>query len=439
MLIDFRFKNYKCFRDEQVLSLVANNKDKQLRERLIATEALKNVYLLPSAVIYGANAAGKTTVLDALAFCRRIVLTSAKYDPHQPIPVTPFLLDDSSAKQPSEFEFTLLLNGVRYQYGFACDRERIHEEWLISFPKGRARRLFHRKADKRAKGKEYSFSAYFKGEKDKIASVTAQNSLFLSMGASIFRQPDLVQVYEWFAKQMHGIKARHLDPAMFIDLATNDTYLAAVRRMIRAADLGITDISVHAQDITAEDENLPGDMPPEIKNLLISFRKVMQESVNDDTPLKELKINTQHRKNDGSPVPFRLGEESAGTQQYFTLSFPILSALQNGHMLFVDELNNSLHPLLTRKIISLFHDPAINTKGAQLIFNTHDVTLLTLSLFRRDQIWFVEKDKHEASHLYSLNEFSPRKDESLAKGYLQGRYGAIPFFNFVAEEIFGND
>jgi len=142
----------------------------------------------------------------------------------------------------------------------------------------------------------------------------------------------------------------------------------------------------------------------------------------------------KHSRNDGTLVSFNLDDESAGTQQYLALGLPILSALQNGHVLLVDELNNSLHPLLVRKILDLFHDPSINTKGAQLIFNTHDTTLLNLSIFRRDQIWFVEKDRCGVAHMYSLLEFSPRKGEALEKGYLQGRYGAIPFLGSIVGE-----
>ena len=267
MLIDFRFENYKCFRDEQVLSLVANNRDKQDVYKLMSAHTLSGIKLLPSLVIYGANAAGKTTVLDALAFCKRFVRTSAKYEPNKEIPVAPFLLDSSTSTRPSEFEFTLALDGIRYQYGFAVNRKQVLEEWLISYPKGRARRLFHRRVNEETNENTYSFSAYFKGAKEKIGEVTGHNSLFLSIGATIFRHPELLRVYNWFSESLHGTKARYLDPAMFPDLVRDDKYINKVRDIIKIADFGIVDISVTESNVDTDIGNdLPDDAPPQRKS-----------------------------------------------------------------------------------------------------------------------------------------------------------------------------
>lgn len=432
MLIDFSFKNFRSFRDEQVLSLVAS-KGKELSHNVIELDGFKEIKLLPSVVLYGANASGKTTILDALNFCGKFIRTSATYGPEKRISAKPFMLDTISPSKPTEFEFTFIQENVRYQYGFAVNRKNVLKEWLISYPKGRARNLFQREYQEDTDKSIYKFSSFLKGEKEKLVEVTGPNSLFLSIGAT-FNNQQLLKVYKWFSEKLYGTKARELDHRMFSNFMTDNEYLAKVRELIKFADFGIVDISVVKQKLDF-DKELPEDAPES----LINFMEALQNFVKDFSDETEgdpttLNVNMVHVGED-NPVPLPLEDESAGTQQYFALSFPILNALQNGHVLFVDELDSSLHPLLVRSIVNLFHNPSTNPKGAQLIFNTHDTTLLNLSLFRRDQIWFVEKDHSGSSHIYSLLEFSPRKDEALERGYLQGRYGAIPFLGNMDGEV----
>ncbi len=437
MLINFSFKNFKGFRDEQVLSLVAS-KDKKYTNNVIELDNIKDLNLLRSVVMYGANASGKTTVLDALNFCTRFIRESAKYGPSKKIPVKPFMLDADSKSEPVEFEFAFIQENVRYQYGFVVTRERVLKEWLMSYPKGRVRKLFYREYQESTDKSLYEFGTYFQGEKNKLKELTGPNSLFLSTGA-VFNTPQLVKVYKWFIEKLYGVKARDLNSRMFSHFMTDDEYLAKIQELIKFADFGINTIEVTEVRMNF-DKELPDDAPSKIVSFTEALRTFIEDAAEvanielDEDPIV-LKVEMVHTIGDTS-IPLSLEEESAGTQQYFALSFPILDALLNGHVLFVDELDSSLHPLLVQSIVNLFHNPSINTKGAQLIFNTHDTTLLNLSLFRRDQIWFVEKDQDASSHIYSLLDYSPRKDEALEKGYLQGRYGAIPFLGIVPKEVF---
>jgi len=190
---------------------------------------------------------------------------------------------------------------------------------------------------------------------------------------------------------------------------------------LEIADFGISGFDVREETYTEKD--LPDDMPIELRKQLVNQ--------------KHIDVFMQHQVKENITISFPIEEESSGTQRFFALSGPLNEVLKNGWTLFIDELDASLHPLLVRYLISLFHNPVSNPKGAQLIFNTHDTTLMDCCLFRRDQIWFVEKDNNGCSHLYPLLDFSPRKDEALAKGYLMGRYGAIPFLgepNWAKEE-----
>jgi len=432
MLIEFRFKNFKSFKDAQVLSLVASKGNEQ-SSNLIELNLIKDMKLLPSIVIYGANASGKSSILDALDFCIRFIRQSAKNDPEDRISVQPFLLDAVSHDEPSEFEFTFIQEDVRYQYGFEVTKDTVLKEWLISYPKGRGRNLFQREVNKDTGKSIFSFSSYLMGEKEKLVNMTGSNSLFLSIGAT-FNNEQLKKVYRWFSAKPLSIKAHEIKPEMFSDSITKERYLNQMRELIKFADFGIVDISIGKQKFDYDNE-IPNDVP---KNLIPLFKSINNLLKNTSEELKieptKLTIEMMHTS-EGESIQFPIESESAGTIKFFTLSFPIIHSLQNGRVLFVDELDSSLHPLLVRSLVNLFHDPSTNPRGAQLIFNTHDTTLLNSQIFRRDQIWFVEKDQNGSSHIYSLLDFRPRKDEALEKGYLQGKYGAIPFLSDLPREV----
>lgn len=429
MLIEFKVKNFRSFHDETVLSMVASS-DRTLPENSIVVPAFGNRSLLRSAVIYGANAAGKTNLITAISFVETFVMNSMDKKLDEPIDIKPFLLT-SNTTDPSEFEITFLDDeGIRYQYGFHVTIERVTREWLIAYPKGLPQTWFERvhSIDSNSEP-SWHFGRNLKGPNFQRAELTRPDMLFLSMAAKLNHR-QLSKVYQWFQKSLHVINTTDQESGFLtiysaVRAQEDDRTRDIIQTLIKVADFGISHFEIREKTIT--DKDLPEDMP-------INIRKEFIDK-------KSLDVFMYHPVNDEHHVPLPLEDESAGMQRYFALSGPLAQVLENGWTLFVDELDSSLHPLLVRNLVELFHNPKVNSKGAQLIFNTHDTTLMDCCLFRRDQIWFVEKDRQGCSHLYPLLDFRPRKEEALAKGYLLGRYGAIPFLGepYWGEEVHAKD
>ena len=420
MLIRFRESNFRSIRDTQELSLVANSRED--REDVFHDEAT-GLDLLRVAAIYGANAAGKTNVLGALEFLQKAVRDShAKWKPEDPIPWEPFLLDPESRTRPTSFEVDFLLGGARYQYGLEFDAERVRREWLHAYPSQRRQVWFDRDA---GAAEPFTFGKHLKGNNRTIESLTRKNSLFLSVAAANNHQA-LLPVYLWFVENLKFLAPgdRSTQYALHWLSEGGEERRGRVLSLLRLADLGIVGLEVRQEPIPWLTEEF-------------NWVKIFQEQQLDGlAELKELADRGNpklvlHHQSRGGAVPFVLENESHGTQAWLSLAGALLNALDNGGTLSVDELDGSLHPHLCFELLRLFQDPAWNPKGAQLIFNTHDTTLLGNLLgepgLHRDQVWFVEKDSEGATHLYPLTDFSPRKDENLERGYLQGRYGAIPF------------
>lgn len=424
MLIEFTVGNFRSFRDPQTLSLVAapiKSKDPALDENSVI-EITEQPNLLTSAAIYGANASGKSNLIQSLAFMKYFVLNSPKETKATGgINVEPFRLHTSTAGQPSHFEIVFIENGKRYRYGFEVTKERVQSEWLYFVPSIREARLFERDGD------DITVGSYFKEGRD-LEQHTRPNALFLSIVAQ-FNGPQAQKLVNWFRRLgiISGVNDIGMMPFTLMQLMEGD-HSQAIRQLICRLDLGIGDLQVERASVSNK-PNLPDDMPDEIRQ---AFLTIMNASDSEG-----FSIHTLHTQYDeeGNPVGqelFELDEhESEGTQKLFAMSGPLLDTLQEGDVLVVDELDARLHPLLTREIISLFNDKVSNPNGAQLIFNTQDTNLLDNSLFRRDQIWFVEKDQQGASHLYSLAEFKVRNDKDYERGYIQGRYGAVPYLSHI--------
>lgn len=415
MLIELKIKNFRSFREEAIMSMVAST-DKLLPENTVTAPEFGGRSLLRSAVVYGSNAAGKSNLVAAVNFIDRFVRTSMERKLDSPIEVSPFLLVAEPNPAPSEFEITFIDEKKgRYQYGFHVTTKHVVREWLVAYPKGLPQTWFERE---HGDGGEpnWFFGRNLKGKNSQVAELTRSDVLFLSNAAKLNHR-QLGRVLEWFQRSLRVIGADELSPYL-------STYSAArakqdeqaqerIRRLLAVADFGISDFEVREE--TYAEKDLPEDMSANLRNQLVNK--------------KRLDVYMRHPVGSGREVAFPLEEESNGTQRLFALSGPLADVLENGWTLFVDELDASLHSLLVRYLVELFHNPQVNPKGAQLIFNTHDTTSMDCCLFRRDQIWFVEKDCQGCSHLYPLLDYSPRKDEALAKGYLSGRYGAIPFLS----------
>jgi hypothetical protein len=431
MLIRFRFKNYTSFKDECVLSLVASPDKALAEENSVEVPSFGKRRLLRSAVAFGANASGKSNLIQAFAFVREFVRRSLDEDPGSGIPVAPFLLDPESARAPSEFELAFIHDGVRYDYGLSVDRERVHEEWLIAYPKGLPQKWFERSLPTGNGTPRWRFGSSLKGEKERLIQLTRPDSLFLSVAAR-FNHPQLTGAYGWISDHLQVL---HADTAGWTPRSTakrareDAGFRSTLVDLLRFADLGVVGLEVEPVDRAAALGGLAGDLRNALgtaRNGLDAALRLLGEEPEAFAEAFDVKL--KHRTGDPAApgVPLQYDYESEGTRRLFALAAPWLAALSSGRTLVVDELGASLHPLLVRLLVGMFHDPRVNTRNAQLIFDTHDTTLLDPALFRRDQIWFLEKDPAGASHLYPLLDFSPRKDEALAKGYLRGRYGAIP-------------
>jgi AAA15 family ATPase/GTPase len=424
MLIDFSVANFKSFKDKQILSMVASS-DKSLPGNTIASEALGRDKLVRSAVVYGANASGKSNLVDAIRFVESFVRDSANRNPDTRIGVKPFLLDEDCAKSPSCFEVSFIREDVRYQYGFSVDSERVYEEWLVAYPKGRPQTWFERPVDDVSNADKWYFGPRLRGEKKKLVALLRPDVLFLSLGTK-FAHRQLSKVSRWFSDCLRHVEGRGFPDAALMEYTAgkvleDEVFRKAVTSLLGVGDLGICGIDVTPQRYS--DAGFPIEVFAEETRALIEKKEF-------------LKVTMRHEGPSGREISFAIDDESQGTRRLFCMSGPWIYAFSHGCTLVVDEIDASLHPELVRVLIQLFHDANVNQRGAQLVFNTHDTTQLDNSVFRRDQIWFVEKDDSGASHLYPLLEFRPRKDEALEKGYLQGRYGAVPFIGSLEGYVF---
>ncbi|MBW2606931.1 MAG: ATP-binding protein [Deltaproteobacteria bacterium] len=417
MLIEFSVTNYRSFLPPQSLTLMANTATELQEENSFVSPVSNLPRLLRSAVVYGPNAAGKSNLIQAIAFMKRFVLSSAKESQEgEKIDATPFLFKRQSSRGPSEFEVLFIQDGIRYQYGFAVNSERVTGEWLFAYPEGRAQKWFERNYDPETQKDIWYFGPKFTGLRKVWQEATRSNALFLSTAIQLNNE-QLKPVFNWFDRKLRVIgQGESISPGFSIGECEKEEKKKKILKFMNAADLSITDIFLEKKDFSME--NLPADMPQNLK-----------EEISRDLDGKKLtELFFMHPSSDnGENVALDFNEESAGTRKLFALAGPWLDVLDNGFVFFIDELDTSLHPIMVRFLLNLFHNPEANRHNAQLVFTTHDTTVLDQTLMRRDQVWFVEKDDENATSLYPLSDYKPRKGEALQKGYLYGRYGALPF------------
>ncbi len=386
MLLQFNFTNYLSFKDEAILSLYANS-DKAHEQSLLKYNKER---LLPAIAIYGANAAGKSNLTKALHAAITIVRNSNLMQLDQPITqIIPFLLDDESRDQKTRFDFIFVHNGQKYEYGFTADRKVIYEEYLYEYTSAKASMIFER-----SKIDHYDFTAKSKSLTS-FVDKNLPNKLFLAT-ATAWNSELTRNAYRWFSEGIDVFTSENLQSNLLEQLQhskfkKDDSLNDFIIKMLKKADINISGF-----DLTDDDSN---------------------------------NIITKHTVSDKEYI-LNYDSESNGTKRLFSYSPIIKNALEKSKTIVIDEIDNCLHPMLTKALVKMFQDSQINTNSAQLIFNTHEISLLDLDLFRRDQIYFIEKNyKTATSDLYSLDEFSPRNNENINKGYMQGRYGAVPFIN----------
>lgn len=385
MLLQFSVTNHRSIKETAIISMKAAA-DKSMKEVLISPDGKKQI--VPVMAIYGANAAGKSNVIHALLLMREMVCGNyAKPLKGAELPQEPFAFAEG-VMEPTKFEIIYYYDGIKYAYGFSFDTNRIIKEYLYHWPNGREALVFSRNDG------EYEFRESIQ-EQLTLAGRTPENRLYLT-SSNEWNCSQTEKAYLWFQKNLHGVIATDGSNKNTIDaIRKGGEEKKRILSEMMLADLGICNV-----ELTGTKEN----------------------------PI----VSTVHQLKDteGNQKKYTLllGQESVGTQRFFARIGLWMDAIKSGTVLVIDEIEASMHPLLTRHLIDMMQDQTINKNHAQLIFTTHDTGLLDLKLLRRDQIWFAEKDENSMqTDIYALTEFSPRKDENIAKGYMQGRYGAIPF------------
>lgn len=420
MIIDFSVENFRSFKEEQTLSMVAA-KHKEHPDNVFESSHEKDIRLLKAALIYGANASGKSNFFKALKIFRNFVMDSTDLKLDQKIPYyMPYKLDIAWADKPTKFMIEFFdKNQIRYKYGMVFNQIEVLQEELVFYPKKQEARLFLRENGK------IKFGDSLKGKKHNIFSELLPNQLFLSKAANSNHE-QLKEIYRYFylsfffiSKEDTSFETQGYITSRFLHNQKDKSYNAAVIKLLLEADTGIIDI-----DIKEKFEKM--DFPEHIS----------------DSDNQKLKCVAFHDLYDNTKVvgrqPFEMEEESGGTQKMYDLAGKLILTLKGGLILWIDELDSSFHPMMSQQIIRLFNDPEINTKNAQLIATTHDPTLLDQDMLRRDQIWFTEKNSYGATQLYSLAEFDTskvRKDSPFAKWYLTGRFGAVPAMGNLFEPV----
>lgn len=419
MIIEFSVGNFKSIRD---IATISFQKVKALKEPALENTFTTDRYeLIKSAVIYGANSSGKSNFLSAIGFYKWFVINSSKSTQKgEEININSFELNDDFINEPSYFQSIFLINNIKYRYGFEVSKEKVHNEWLYYSKKTKETELFFRHFDDFEIHEEFS-------EGENLETKTRDNALFLSVVAQ-FNGEISNQLLKWFRNlnQISGLQDQSYE-GFTLGMFQNPNLKPIVKEFLDKADLGFTDLMVEEFDITKE--KLPTGMPDSLKEKLIIDLKGKKGynlvSIHN-------KYDKNHKVSGEEYFPFEK-YESEGTKKYFRIVGPVLDTLQHGKVLVIDELDARLHPSLTTMVVQLFNSKVTNKKNAQLLFATHDTNLLNSCTFRRDQIWFAEKDYGEGTTLFSLAEYKTqdglkvRNDEAYEKNYIAGKYGAIPF------------
>lgn len=422
MLIQFSVENFLSFKSKASLNMVASSIKRKNDDSVF--QANSKLTLLKSAVVYGANASGKSNFFKALGFVRSFILHSSKETQvKERIKVSRYKLSTDTENKPAIFEIIFIHEKITYRYGFAVDEKKVCAEWLFYVPNKKEIRVFTREEQK------FNLSVHFKSERLLVEDEKVRpNALLLSVSAQ-FNGEIAAKMMEWFVN-FRGISG--VNSGRYAQFTTNlikiENNKKEVLNFLQDADSGIEGLSVQEKKIAVSD--LPKNMPS-------YFKKFISETVSDNE-IVIVNIKTYHHKynKDGSVVGDVLFdmeyEESGGTKRLFDLSGPLIDVLKNGMILTVDELDVQLHPRLVRAICEIFNSKDRNPHNAQLIFSTHNTNILREDILGRDQVWFVEKNRFGESELYSLVEYKKsdgkkvRKDSSYEKDYLLGKYGAVP-------------
>lgn len=426
MLIEFKFGNFRSFRDEAVLSMEATGLS-TFKNSLIT---YKNTKLLPSVVIYGKNGGGKSNVIRAFWLAVQFI-RNAQRTQHEKasIPVKPFLLNDTSVNEPTSFEFTYVLDEVKYTYGFAATKNCVVREYLYHAPKGQKSMVFER---------EYqTFTFRENAEKRKrqlISETVAPNQLYFAIACTM-NEKACIAAMKWFREYLFFSRDYTDIPHQLLEYSEDTNMLNAISNYAKMADLGIKDMKFEIKS-TELDESLtfPEEMPEGIKAALTTFMQALSDAPNSsETKLMmgEVDATSFHKgiDSDGTEklYPLKLSDESDGTRKLMAMAPGIAHVLACGGVFLADGIDMGLHVGIIEMLISKFQSKKTNPYHAQLIVTTHNTELLNMELIRKDQIYFADKSRKDgSSSLYSISEFATPTTENVRKGYLMGKYGTIP-------------
>lgn len=415
MILEFSVENYRSFKERQTFSMIPDGGKIGHPENVITIA--KKYKVLKTAILYGANASGKSNFIKAFKALRDLVLKSAEQAPNKSFEeYDPYAFSSDATTGSTQFEIDFLLEEVRYNYAVAIESAVVVTENLSFYPKGKETKLFSRQKQ------DFDWGESLKGQKAVVGELTAENQLFLSKGA-INNITQLAQIYEFFKQQLLVIPVMdRLEETIYIDIKIreglfsekNPIFKKKFKTLLKSFDTGIVDFKIEEKD--------KGTLS------LSDYKIFMEHEVYD---MEDNLVGTIFRP---------IYEESTGTRKLFALAGLILQALLNGNTVVIDEFERSLHPTISNYILSMFNNPKINTKGAQIIAATHDTNLLTDETLRRDQIWIVEKDKTGASELFSLTDLKGvRNNIPLEQWYLSGRFGGIANLESLNFELAYND
>ena len=431
MLIEFRFKNYRSFRDEAVLSMEAVGLS-SLKKCLIE---YSNKKLLPGVAIYGKNGGGKSNVIRAFWLGVQFIRNAQRIQHERAtVPVVPFALNDYSMNEPTEFEFDYIVDGVKYWYSFAATRERIVKESLFHAPKGQKAQIFVREEQR------FTFTED-KAKRKLISEMVAENQLFFSVACTM-NDTVCINAMKWFRENIFFSRDYTDIPRQLLEYCNDGNMLKAISDYAKTADCGIEDIQFEVEDReVGNDFKLSDDIPDKIKNALTSFIQILSETSNNSEgklKMSRVKAKAKHKgisaTGDIQFYDMELEDESDGTRRLMSIAPVIESVLNRGGVLLVDELERELHPRLVNFIVAKFQSKKSNINGAQIIFTTHNTELMNLEIMRKDQIYFVDKKRTDgSSELYSVTDFNTKTADNIRKGYLVGKYGATP--DIEVEEV----
>lgn len=419
MLVEFSVENFRVFREEQAFSMVpAPSSIRNRSEDLISTGFLRLPYLHRQATVYGANGAGKTSLVKAFQFMTRFVRDSHNSSAMGNINTVPFIYNDPSHQRPSKFRVVFLSDDTMYEYCFTVSCQKVIEEYLLARPQppGKSRQLFVREFVQEDNDYKWIInSKYLKGDLKSVQQVTRPNALFLSTAINRNNE-SLKKVFQWIVSKPVFISEgdKYLKNYTARLIYGGGKWNSKLINFFKTMDARIVDVLV----LSSVSKNKTLNNP--------SFGHYENNYTDRVDGEIEFDISFIRRGNSGHRVPLPLDQESLGIQLLFQIAGRLLKSIEKGRVILIDEMNTNLHPLINSEIVSMVSGSILSRRNPQLIFTTHDVTVSEHDNISRDQIWLIEKNRDLSSDLYAFSDFDIPKENSFQRGFLYGRYGGVP-------------